>query len=163
MDANEKDREYLMNHKIILALLIFTIIIPSSSAQSPIRPDSPIYQITIMFNDLQEILTFNETHQVILKQQHMASYIRDFNYSNNNMYILEKIKSKQNEMDAILPRLPARHTYEIRNNHRVLGNLLNSTTMPQQSKQGIQNAYNNSMKTIETMNQKEMQLKNAGR
>lgn len=166
MDANEKDkRRYLMKRGIVLAALIFLITspLPSSAAPPPPPPDQ-LYHITIMlndiqtratfmFNDIEEFASINQTHRILLKQKHMETYLKQLNRSKDNAYIIEKIKSKQKEVDDLLPHIQARHTYEIRNNHRVLGDLINSTTMPQQSRQGLQNAYNNSMKTMEVMEQ----------
>lgn len=147
--------------KYIILLLCLIFVVPSSSA-TPVSssPDQVTIMLsdiqtraTIMFNDIEEIITINQTQRVLLKQRHMATYLKQLNQSKDNIYIIEKIKSKQKEVDDLLPYIQARHTYEIRNNHRVLGDLLNSTVMPQQSKQGLQNAYNNSMKTIEIMKQ----------
>ncbi len=136
-----------MNHKLILTLLILSIISPSASALSP---DHPVYRITIIVNDLQELLTFNGTQQIILKQQHLATYLKDLNLSNNNTYIIEKIKEKQKEVDDTIQNLNPDQIATIRHNQEVLYNLLNSSTMPMQSKKGLQNAYNNSMPKIIT-------------
>lgn len=136
-----------MNYRIIHIFIILSIIIPSASAVSP---DHPVYRITIIINDLQELLVFNNTQQVILKQQHLESYLKDLNFSNNNAYIIEKIKTKQKEVDDMIPQLNSEHIRNIKHNQEILYNLLNSSTMPLQSKKGLQNAYNNSMTNIIT-------------
>lgn len=132
-----------MNHIIILTFAFILLITPSASALSP---DHPAYRVTTMVNDLQELLTFNQTSQIILKQQHMISYLKDLNLSKNNAYILEKISSKHKEVDDMLQKVSSMD--EIKHNQEVLYNLLNSTTMPFQSKKGLHNAFNNSIITI---------------
>ncbi len=137
-----------MSKANIFIILVLIGMIPIASAQPIISPESQLYKVKIIIDDISEFFEFNGTQQVIMKQQHLSTYLKDLNLSNNNVYIIEKIKEKQKEIDDKIPQLNPDQIETIRHNQEVLYNLLNSSTMPFQSKKGLQNAYNNSMTKI---------------
>lgn len=142
-----------------------------------ITPGHILYDTRIAVEDLQEILTFDPTHRILLKQAHLNARIKELEQdaitknNKNAAKILAKLQTKRMEIDADLEDLKPRcadvetggitackdfgtdsenlgkkSIYDAvkRQNYAVLGKLLESEKMPEQSKKGLTNAIEKS-------------------
>lgn len=131
----------------------------STSTSITITPDSPLYDLKLWFEDLQETLTFNDAKKLSLKQEHLQNRMNELRYdmlkgnNKNTEKLMQKIQIKQLELIAD----STAGEESVKRSTVVLTNLLNDTRMPEQSRKGLENAVN---KTILSMNRLKISIKN---
>lgn len=156
---------------ILLLILITTLSSATAVQETPssiIMPDSPLYDLKLIFEDIHEAVTLPIQDKLTLRQEHLQSRLNELqyevrnNYNKNTKKLLQRIQIKQLEIEESLATIqsscPLDACYVINkgfkeniseyrnyiNNHgqEVITTLINNPSMPEQSRKGLENALN---------------------
>lgn len=165
-----------MKNLPILLLILITISPMAAAVQetppSSIMPDNPFYDLKLIFEDIHEAMTLSLQDKLTLRQEHLQSRLNELQYEARNNYnknterLLQRIQIKQLEIEESLATIqnscPSDACYVMNkgfkeniteyrnyiNNHsqEVITALINNPSMPEQSREGLENALNMTVK-----------------
>jgi len=152
---------------IVLLMLLSALATPvlsnNNTSSVTIPPGHIFYGLKISLENLQEMLTFNVQNKLLLKQQHLEDRLSEVQYLSFQSTLrpsdvetaLNEAQTKTIEIEEMRNNVNITTTCNpdpnsppycdtLSHSQYVLNNLLNSPTMPIQSKIGLQNAINHS-------------------
>lgn len=172
-------------NKLSILIMLLVMISPAVASQemppSVIMPDSPLYDVKLVFEDIHEFVTFPIADKLALRQEHLQSRLNELQYEVSNNYnkntekLIQKIHIKQLEIEESLTAIqntcvsqdtcyvinrglkdkigsvPLQNISDYRkyiNKHsqEVLTTLINNPNIPNQSREGLENTLNMTMK-----------------